>query len=200
MGFVPEFFVLLGICIFLAASLLSALLIDNLPSFLQYIFQLPALLGLVEILMGQGLANSTRFWVSLAYLAFALSSLVGLDVYLGLVRRRIALSSAFSGAVIVPILMVSVVFVSSFLGNGGAVNISPVAIVTLAVLASVASLSIFGFLRELSRHVAASNGQLSSPPLVESSPPNVLGMDLALNLSPTHGEGWEEYGRREDGN
>ena len=46
MGLVPEFFVFLGIVIFLAMSLLSALLDDDVPSRLQYFLQIAAIVGL----------------------------------------------------------------------------------------------------------------------------------------------------------
>jgi len=48
MGLVPEFFVFLGIVIFLAMSLLSALLDRDLPSLLQYFFQIAAIVGFGE--------------------------------------------------------------------------------------------------------------------------------------------------------
>jgi len=82
MGLVPEFFVFLGIVIFLAMSLLSALIDDDVPSRLQYFLQIAAIVGLGELLMSQGLVNLTRFWASIVYLVSALSSVVGLNIYL----------------------------------------------------------------------------------------------------------------------
>src|SRR6266480_917481 len=141
MALMPEFFVFLGIAIFLAMSLLSAYLDDDLPSRLQYLFQIAAVGGLGELLMSQGFVNLTRTWVSIAYLASALFSVVYLNVYLWVPRRRTDMASTFSETVTVPILMISTVFIYSFLGNGGEVNFSPAALVTLAVLLLVTSLS-----------------------------------------------------------
>jgi len=192
MGLVPEFFVFLGIVIFLAMSLLSALLDDDVPSRLQYFFQIAAIVGLGELLMSQGLVNLTRFWASIVYLVSALSSVVGLNIYLWVPRRRMDMASTFSETVTVPILMISAVFIYSFIGDGGEVSFSPAAIVTLAVLVLVTSLSIFGFLRELSGHIGKAPGALMSLPTGEAS--TSLGTSgTGLVLPPSlQGKEWEE--------
>jgi hypothetical protein len=198
MGLVPEFFVFLGIVIFLAMSLLSALLDRDLPSRLQYLFQIAGIVGFGELLMSQGLVNVTRFWVGIVYLASALSSVVGLNVYLWVPRRRMDMASTFSETVTVPILMISGVFIYSFLGNGGEVSFSPAAIVTLAVLVLVTSLSIFGFLRELSGHITEAPGAPFSSPIGEAS--TSLGTSgTGLVLPPSlQGKEWEESPKKKE--
>src|SRR5947207_193647 len=198
MGLVPEFFVFLGIVIFLAMSLLSALLDDDVPSRLQYFLQIAAIVGLGELLMSQGLVNLTRFWVSIVYLVSALSSVVGLNIYLWVPRRRMDMASTFSETVTVPILMISAVFIYSFIGDGGEVSFSPAAIVTLAVLVLVTSLSIFGFLRELSGHIGQAPGALMSLPTGEAS--TSLGTSgTGLVLPPSlQGKEWEESPKKKE--
>ena len=199
MGLVPEFFVLLGIDIFLAMSLLSHFLDDDLPSRLQYFFQVAAIVGLGELLMSQGFVNLTRFWASIVYLVSALSSVVGVNVYLGLPRRRMDIASTFSETVTVPILMTSALFISSFLENGGDVSLSPAAILTLVVLVLVASFSIFGFLRELSRHTSKTPSEsVTSPTDPASTPPWTPGTGLALQLPALQGEEWEEFTKNKE--
>jgi hypothetical protein len=199
MGLVPEFFVFLGIVVFLAMSLLSAWLDRDLSSRLHYFFQVAGIVGLGELLMSQGLVNVTRFWVSIVYLASALSSVVGLNVYLWVPRRRMDMASTFSETVTVPILMISAVFIYSFLGNGGEVSFSPAAIVTIAVLILVTSLSVFGFLRELSSHSSkVSGGPVLSPMGPGSTPPLAQGRGLAL-LPSLHGDEWEESTKKKEG-
>src|SRR6266705_2322013 len=193
MGLVPEFFVLLGIDIFLCMSLLSAFLEDDLPSRLQYLFQIAAIVGLGELLISQGFVDLTRFWVSFVYLASALSSVVGLNAYLAVVRRRMDMASTFSGTITVPTLMISAVFVSSFLGSGGEVVLSPAAILTLSVLVFVTSLSIFGFLREASKHISntpIAQGSTSTGPVstLQGAPET----DLSLRLSSMLEGDWEK--------
>ena len=192
MGLVPEFFVFLGIVIFLAMSLLSALIDDDVPSRLQYFFQIAAIVGLGELLMSQQFITVTRTWVGIAYLASALSSVVGLNVYLWVRRRKMDMASTFSETVTVPILMISAVFIYSFIGDGGEVSFSPAAIVTLAVLVLVTSLSIFGFLRELSGHIGKAPGALMSLPTGEAST-SLGNSGTGLVLPPSlQGKEWEE--------
>jgi len=198
MGLVPEFFVFLGIVIFLAMSLLSALIDDDVPSRLQYFLQIAAIVGLGELLMSQGLVNLTRFWASIVYLVSALSSVVGLNIYLWVPRRRMDMASTFSETVTVPILMISAVFIYSFIGDGGEVSFSPAAIVTLAVLVLVTSLSIFGFLRELSGHIGKAPGALMSLPTGEAST-SLGNSGTGLVLPPSlQGKEWEESPKKKE--
>jgi len=210
MGLLPEFFMLPGIVIFLAMSLLSALLDDDMPSFLQYLFQGAAIVGLGLLFMSQGFinagilsrdpTNSTRFWISVGYLTSAVSSVIGLNVYLAAVRRKVALASIFSGTVTVPIFMISALFVSSFLGNGGEVSFTSATIVMLAVAAVVVGLSTFGFLRGAFKHIGSAPGVggLSPTGLVSVSP-EAPGISLPLHLPYKQGEEWEETPRKEKG-
>src|SRR5439155_84071 len=101
-------------------------------------------LGFAQLLVSVGMVSDPastyqiRFWVSIVYLGFALSCVVGTNVYLFMGRRGATVTSAFSSAVTVPFLMVSALFISSFLGSGE-VTFSPAAISTLAFLMVIAS-------------------------------------------------------------
>jgi hypothetical protein len=158
----------LGIFVFLAMSILSALLEDDLPSILQYLFQGAAATGLGLLLMdqafvnggilGRNLTDPTRFLISVVYLASAIAIAAGMNVYLAIVRRKMALSSMLSGAVIVPTFMISAILVSSFLSTGGGLSFSPVTILILAVSAFAIGLSMFEFLRETHKHTRNSSG------------------------------------------
>src|SRR6266702_2836968 len=146
MGLVPEFFMVLGVFIFLAMSFLSAVLDDDLPSILPYLFQGAAAVGLGLLVMNQTFINGgilsrdptdpTRFSINVVYLAFAVSIMASLNVYLAIVRRKMALSSILSGAMTLPTFTVSAILVSSFLGTGGGeVSFSPATVLILAVSA-----------------------------------------------------------------
>ncbi len=168
MGLVPEFFMVLGVFIFLAMSFLSAVLDDDLPSILPYLFQGAAAVGLGLLVMNQTFINGgilsrdptdpTRFSINVVYLALAVSIMASLNVYLAIVRRKMALSSILSGAMTLPTFTVSAILVSSFLGTGGEVSFSPATVLILAVSASLIGLSIFGFMRETHLHIRNSSG------------------------------------------
>lgn len=229
MGLLPEFFMLLGIDIFLAMSLLSALLDDDLPSPVQYLFQGAAIVGLGQLMISQGYVNSgvfgrdptdtTRFWISTIYLASAISNVIGLNVYLAAVRRKMALASTFSGTVTVPTLMTSAFFVSSFLGSGGDISFTPATIMMLVIAAIVSGLSIFAFLRQASKHINVTTAEPTLPmtppgtPIVSgvaaspvSGPPMMPGVVLPFQLPGRKGkktekkigEDWEEAPAKEE--
>ena len=198
MGLVPEFFVLLGIYVFLAMSLLSHFLDDDRPSLLQYLFQVAAAVGLGELLVSGRFVSLTGFWVSMVYLGFALSSVVGLNVYLGF-RRRMNLASLFSGTVTLPILIISALFISSFLGSGGEASFSLSAILILAVPVLIAGLGIFVFLRELSGRIRkAPGGSVPSLAGPVSAPPWTPETGLTLHLPSLQGEEWEESTKKKE--
>ena len=207
MALAPEFFVLLGISIFLAVSVISALLDHHLPSILQYLFQGAAGAGLGELLLSQGLSSPTRVWAGIVYLAFALSSLVGVNIRLAIVRRGMNIASIFSQMMTVPVVMISALFLSSFLGNGGDLVFSPASIVTIAVSVLVADLSIFGLLREYSRHGSIRSGLVPFPTKAAQVSTGSVGttldshqlseQDIALHHHSAQGDDWEESPTKE---
>jgi hypothetical protein len=202
----PEFFVLLGISIFLAVSVISALLDRHLPSILQYLFQGAAGAGLGELLLSQGLSSPTRVWAGIVYLAFALSSLVALNIRLAIVRREMNIASILSQMMTVPVVMISALFLSSFLGNGGDLVFSLASILTIAVSVLVADLSIFGLLREYSRHGSIRSGLVSFPTSAAPASTGSVGttldshrlseQDIKLHHS-AEGDDWEQSPTKE---
>jgi hypothetical protein len=108
--------------------------------------------------LGRNLTDPTRFLISVVYLASAIAIAAGINVYLAIVRRKMALSSILSGAVTVPTVMISAILVSSFLATGGGLSLSPVTILILAVSAFAIGLSMFEFLRETRKHARITSG------------------------------------------
>jgi hypothetical protein len=198
---------LLGINVFLAASIITALLDRHLPSILQYLFQGAAGAGLGELLLNQEATSATRVWASIVYLAFALSSLVGVNIRLAIVRRGMNIASMFSQMMTVPVVMISALFLSSFLENGGDLVFSTASILTIAVSVLVADLSIFGLLREYSRHGSIRSGLVSFPtsatPVLTGSVGPALDLhrrperDITLHPHSAEGEEWEESPTKE---
>ena len=198
---------MLGINVFLAASVITALLDRHLPSILQYLFQGAAGAGLVELLLSQEVTSATRVWACIVYLAFALSSLVGVNIRLAIVRRGMNIASTFSQMMTVPVVMISALFLSSFLGNGGDLVFSTASILTIAVSVLVADLSIFGLLREYSRHGSIRSGPVSFPTSAAPASTGSVGpaldlhrrseQNIALPQHSAQGEDWEESPSKE---
>ena len=198
---------MLGINVFLAASIITALLDRHLPSILQYLFQGAAGAGLGELLLNQETTSATRVWASIVYLAFALSSLVALNIRLAIVRREMNIASILSQMMTVPVVMISALFLSSFLENGGDLVFSPASILIITFSVLVADLSIFGLLREYSRHGSMRSGLASFPtsaaPVLTGSVGPALDLhmrpekDITLHHHSAQGEEWEESPTKE---
>ncbi|HZY47061.1 MAG TPA: hypothetical protein VFE96_04615 [Candidatus Bathyarchaeia archaeon] len=208
MGLAPEFFTILGIVIFLAVSLLSALLENNVPRILQYLFQVAAAVGLGTLLFGQfvndgpsssTIISPTRVWIGVLYLSSAVSSLVGLNAYLATIRRPTAKSSILSGFVTAPTLVISLVLVSTFLGTSGQGDLPPGTIMVLAFLAIAISFGVSSFLREASRpfSIAHSKGSLS-PTLPAPQPSEPSRTPLPSLFSSKTEDGWETAPRKQE--
>ena len=183
---------LLGISIFLAVSVITALLERHLPSVLQYLFQVAAVAGLAELLLSQELAGAIRVWAGIVYLSFALSSLVAVNIRLAIIRREMNVASIFSQLMTVPVIMISALFLSSFLQNGGELVFSLASIVTIAVAVLVASLSVFGLLREYRRGSARNGGLVSFPTGPNPISSAGVGPSLESRLGSDQRDDWEE--------
>src|SRR5437667_10572792 len=160
-------------------------------------FQGAAGAGLGELLLSQGLSGPTRVWAGIVYLAFALSSLVGVNIRLAIVRRGMNIASIFSQMMTVPVVMISALFLSSVLGNGGDLVFSPASILTIAVSVLVADLSIFGLLSEYSRHGSIRSGLVSFPTSAAPASTGSVGPALDLHQHSAQGEDWEESPSKE---
>jgi len=215
---------LLGIDIFSAMSLVSALLDKDIPSSAQWLFQGAAAMGLGQLFISQGFitggvftrdpTDPTRVWISVIYLAAAISNVVGLNVYLGTIRRKLILASMFGGTVTVPTVMTSAFFISSFVTSSGDVNINPASIALLLASAAISGLSIYGFLRQAMKRVgglAAEKGipTISTRPSQTSETAGTPTGPMALSLVETGSvlpfrlptrqrEEWEEASSEEE--
>lgn len=209
MVFVPEFFTLLGIVVFLGLSFVSWVLDNDLPRLIKYLFQAAAAVGLVTLLFSPALVNNglpitnsispARIWISILYLSSALSSLVGLNVHLIATRRETSRSSVLSGLVTAPAILISTVLVFSYLSTGGQANLEPATILVLAVLALVISFGLSGFLRELSRYLGKAHLKgLLSPSIPTSEPSKPSSALLQPFPSTTGDEGWEIAPQKEE--
>ena len=116
----PEFFLLLGLDLFLAMSLLTCLLDRHFPWHLPYLYQLAALAGFGQLLVSKDFmvffGDYMRFWYSLLYLIVALANIVAVNVYLGMIKKLLNYAKVFMFTVTFPSLSVAVFFLSSYAG------------------------------------------------------------------------------------
>jgi len=115
----PEFFLLMGIDIFLVTSLITAIFDKHFPSKIPYICQLAALAGYGNLIVSREFLQLfdpyMRFWYSLIYLIVAIASTFALSIYLGFSRKMWKAARIFTYVVGIPILMISTFFISTYI-------------------------------------------------------------------------------------
>ena len=103
----PEFFLLMGIDIFLATSLITAIFDKHFPSKIPYICQLAALAGYGNLIVSREFLQFfdpyMRFWYSLIYLIVAIASTFALSIYLGFSKKMWKAARIFTYVVGIPI-------------------------------------------------------------------------------------------------
>lgn len=131
--FPPELFVLVGVNVFVALSLLTSLLDGPFPQAVPYFFQIAALAGFGQIWVNYAFLFffvEARFYSSILYLAVALIATVAVNLHIAINRNRLGAALAFLGSITIPTGFISFFSVSAYV-NGLAVWIPPLPIVPL---------------------------------------------------------------------
>jgi len=162
----PEFFLLLGIDIFLAMSLLTCLFDKHFPPMLPYVYQLASLAGFGNLLVSreflQIFDEYARFWYSMAYLVIALTNIAAVNIYLAFSKKQLAIAKVFFSAVTIPSYLVSILFITNYAQAATyqilSIPVLPTSSIFIAVVGfdtTVAGLGIYVFLRPKWWHIAA---------------------------------------------
>lgn len=121
--FPPQFFILLGIDIFLGGSIVTVLFDKEFPNGLPYIFDFGALTGFVQLLIVPGyLANypvETQFYYSVAFATFAVIGIVACSLY-ETFRRKPLIGGSIAIVATLPSILALLFFSSAWL-NGAQV-------------------------------------------------------------------------------
>jgi hypothetical protein len=114
----PEFFLLLGIDLFLAISLLSCLLDKHLPWQLPYLYQVASLAGFGQLIVAKEFmaifGDYTRFWFSVLYLIVALANIATINLYIGVIKKLLTYAKAFTLIVSFPSFAITAFFLTSY--------------------------------------------------------------------------------------
>lgn len=201
MSLVPEFFVFLGIPIFLVTSLITAILDDDFPFLLQYLFQGAGATGLAVLLIhpGGSATSVTNLWIGILYLSFAVASEAGVNVYLAIQGGKLDLVMTLCGFLTVPIAALTAIIMTSYFGPDGDVSLTPTTVMIMVIAGVGISLSISGFFRDSVRHIVG-NGPKSSPTGLGQIPVTAPRPSLRSPAFSNHGDdGWEESPKRKGG-
>jgi hypothetical protein len=113
----PEFFILLGIDLSLATSLLTCILDKHFPDKLEYLYQLVALAGFGQLLVTQQFMSHfeeyMRFWYSCIYLFIAVANIIGLNLYLYYKKKKL-IARIFSIIGMLPAFSISSMFILNY--------------------------------------------------------------------------------------
>ena len=114
----PEFFILLGVDLFLAVSLLVCLLDRHFPWQLPYLYQIAALAGFGQLLVSREFMllfdNYMRFWYSLIYLVVALANIIAVNAYLGFLKKLLTYAKVILLTVTFPAVSITAFFLSNY--------------------------------------------------------------------------------------
>ena len=116
----PEFFVLMGVDLFLAIGLIVCLLDKHFPWQLPYLYQLAALAGFGQLLVSREFLmlfdEYMRFWYSILYLGVALANSIAVNVYLGVMKKLLNYAKVLLFTITFPTLTLSAFFISNYAG------------------------------------------------------------------------------------
>ena len=119
--FPPQFFILLGVDIFLGGSIVTIVFDEHFPTGLPYVLDFAALVGLIELALTPqyltGYPVEEQFYYSILYAVTANLALVGCNLYLALVRGRWMEGGAFAVAATLPSVVATPFFISAFVND-----------------------------------------------------------------------------------
>jgi hypothetical protein len=119
--FPPQFFILLGIDIFLGGSLATVIFDQEFPMWLPYSLDFCALAGFLQLYLSPnylvGYPVNIQFYYSAAYAVIAIMSLVVANLHLLLIKHEKIIGGAFAIMATVPSILAMVYFVSAFVND-----------------------------------------------------------------------------------
>lgn len=117
-GFAPQFFLLIGIDLFLAGSIAATLLEEYYPKNLAYVFDIAAFIGFAQLWSGPqflgSFSDNLQFYYCLGFALIATISLVATNLYLGIIKRKKVLSAISAVLLTIPGALILLFFASVY--------------------------------------------------------------------------------------
>jgi hypothetical protein len=135
----PEIFMFMGINVFLVMSFSISIFEEQFPKPLPYILQIAALAGFGQIWMNYSLFSAsidTRFWGSLFYLAMAIISVIVINTYVGVRKKKLSSAGILMGVFTIPVSAISFFVISEYT-NGKPISMPMLPIVPLQFLGAI---------------------------------------------------------------
>jgi hypothetical protein len=113
----PEFFLFLGIDLFVALALLTCVM-EHFNRLISYLYEAAAVFGYVNMFMSREFIASfgeyMRFSYSFLYLALALANIIGINIYLLVSKKSWGMAKVFASCVTFPTVLISTFFFSLY--------------------------------------------------------------------------------------
>jgi len=133
-GFAPEFLILIGIDVFLGASILTVLLDELFPAALPYILEMGALIGFGELLIGPSYVSNfpseLRFYYSFTYAVVSVMTLFGMNLYLLFLDWHPQASATVAVFGTMPSALGVLYFASAFV-NGNSISLPMMPVISI---------------------------------------------------------------------
>lgn len=144
--FAPQFFLVLGVDVFLGGSIVTALLDRYFPAPLPYIFDAAAIVGLAQLLMGRmtpAMSPVATFYLDFGFALVAVLSALGAGLYLAFLGGRRRLGGLVGGLLALPAGAVVLYFAAAYVqGTSPALPWTPVVPLWAVVLLIASSTTI----------------------------------------------------------
>jgi hypothetical protein len=119
--FPPQFFILLGIDVFLGGSIGTILFDNDFPTGVPYIMEFAALAGFGQLILDpqylSGYPDDIQFYYSTSFLVVALVSVLAANTYVVLVKGNRLVGGFLAIMVTLPSILSSIYFVSAYINN-----------------------------------------------------------------------------------
>jgi len=140
----PEIFLFIGINVFLVLSFSISIFEEQFPKTLPYILQIAALEGFGQIWINYTLlfdCVDTRFWSSLFYLAMSILSVIVINIYVGIRKKKLRSAGILMGIFTIPVSAISFFVISAYT-NGTPISMPVPPIVPIQFLGAILVCSI----------------------------------------------------------
>jgi hypothetical protein len=120
-SFPPQFFILLGIDIFLGTSIATVAFDEHFPTGLPYMLDFGALVGFIQLVLGPrylvGSPTEIQFYYCMTFATIAILAALGCNLYVTFIRGRRAIGGILAVGMTTPSILVSLSFVSAYVNN-----------------------------------------------------------------------------------
>lgn len=136
-AFAAQFFLLVGIDIFLGGSIIAVMLEDHFPKSLPYILDIGSFVGFAQLLIGpqylSSFSSTLQFYYCFGFLSVAVLSIAGLNLYLFLLKGNLVVSAVVAMVATTPSILSAIFFQSAYV-NGISLSLPLIPVLSMSAI------------------------------------------------------------------